>query len=62
AGRHPEVMLPAHHQSAYRFQADRHSARWQAPLRVALKIGLATRSKFAVRAAIKKREQGSTDD
>lgn len=51
AGRHPETMLPAHHESAYRFQADRHSAWWQAPLRWALRVGLAVRSRVAVRAA-----------
>ncbi len=33
AGKHPELMLPAHHESAYRFQADRHPLWWQAPLR-----------------------------
>jgi len=51
AGRHPETMLPAHHRSAYRFQADRHPHRWQAPLRGALWLGLTVRSKVAVAAA-----------
>ncbi|RVW11400.1 glycosyltransferase family 2 protein [Prescottella agglutinans] len=55
AGRHPELMLPAHHQSAYRFQADRHPAWWQAPLRWALRGGLALRSKLAVAAAVRRR-------
>lgn len=55
AGRHPELMLPAHHESAYRFQADRHPHWWQAPLRVALKAGLATRSRVAVRSALRRR-------
>ncbi|MGW0044101.1 glycosyltransferase family 2 protein [Rhodococcus sp. NPDC003348] len=55
AGRHPELMLPAHHQSAYRFQADRHPHWWQAPLRWALKGGLAVRSKMAVAAAVRSR-------
>ena len=55
AGRHPELMLPAHHRSAYRFQADRHPHWWQAPLRVILRAGLAVRSKFAVRSALDRR-------
>ncbi|WP_200932797.1 glycosyltransferase family 2 protein [Williamsia sp. Leaf354] len=51
AGEHPELMLPAHHQSAYRFQADRHpGARW-APLRAGLGAGLWVRSKVAVASA-----------
>lgn len=53
AGRHPEVMLPAHHASAYRFQADRHPHWWQAPLRLALRAGLAIRSRIAVRSALR---------
>ncbi|WP_246600967.1 glycosyltransferase family 2 protein [Skermania piniformis] len=56
AGRHPELMLPAHHDSAYRFQADRHPRVWQAPLRVALRAGLAVRSRLAVRSALKSRD------
>ncbi|MBJ8347321.1 glycosyltransferase family 2 protein [Antrihabitans sp. YC2-6] len=55
AGRNPELMLPAHHESAYRFQADRHPRPWQAPLRGALKLGLAVRSKIAVRSALRSR-------
>ncbi|MBN0973253.1 glycosyltransferase family 2 protein [Gordonia hongkongensis] len=51
AGRHPEKMLPAHHRSAYRFQADRNPGPWRAPLRLALRIGLEVRSRLAVRAA-----------
>ncbi|EME14728.1 glycosyltransferase family 2 protein [Rhodococcus triatomae] len=57
AGRHPELMLPAHHASAYRFQADRHPHWWQAPLRWALRGGLAVRSKLAVAAATRSRAQ-----
>lgn len=55
AGRHPELMLPAHHASAYRFQADRHPHWWQAPLRWALKAGLTVRSKVVVAAAVRNR-------
>ncbi|MFD4264194.1 glycosyltransferase family 2 protein [Rhodococcus sp. NPDC058481] len=64
AGRHPELMLPAHHQSAYRFQADRHPHWWQAPLRWALRGGLAVRSKVAVAAAVRSRakNEGTADD
>ncbi|MFE3290638.1 glycosyltransferase family 2 protein [Rhodococcus sp. NPDC059234] len=61
AGRHPELMLPAHHQSAYRFQADRHPHWWQAPLRWALKGGLAVRSKVAVAAAVRSRAKNEGD-
>ncbi len=56
AGRHPELMLPAHHESAYRFQADRHPHPWQAPLRWALRGGLAVRSRIAVAAAVRARK------
>ncbi|MEV0548677.1 glycosyltransferase family 2 protein [Nocardia salmonicida] len=55
AGKHPELMLPAHHASAYRFQADRHPHWWQAPLRVALRAGLAVRSRIAVRSALREK-------
>lgn len=51
ADKRPEAMLPAHHRSAYRFQADRHPGVLQAPLRWALRAGLAVRSRLAVRAA-----------
>ncbi|MDY5786326.1 glycosyltransferase family 2 protein [Corynebacterium sp.] len=43
AGAFPRVTVPAHHASAYRFQADRHPAAWQAPLRWALWAGLKVR-------------------
>lgn len=55
AGRHPELMLPAHHRSAYRFQADRHPQWWQAPLRGGLWAGLQIRSKISVAAATRAR-------
>ncbi|MFT4041852.1 MAG: glycosyltransferase family 2 protein [Gordonia sp. (in: high G+C Gram-positive bacteria)] len=51
ADRDPESMLPAHHRSAYRFQADRHPGLLRAPLRLALRAGLAARSAVSVRAA-----------
>ena len=48
AGKNPEHMLPAHHESAYRFQADRLSAPWQAPIRLALRVGLKARAAVAL--------------
>ena len=44
--KHAGAMLRAHHDSAYRFQADRHAAWWQAPIRWVLKIGLGIRVLF----------------
>ncbi|MFZ2242677.1 MAG: glycosyltransferase family 2 protein [Gordonia amarae] len=58
AGKNPELMLPAHHRSAYRFQADRNPGILRAPLRLALRVGLALRSKVAVRAARKALDNG----
>ncbi|WP_293951393.1 glycosyltransferase family 2 protein [uncultured Corynebacterium sp.] len=48
AGKHPELLLPAHHESAYRFQADRLSKPTQAPIRLALRVGLKARALVAV--------------
>lgn len=48
ASGHPETMLPVHHKSAYKFQADRHPHWWQAPLRWILKGGLWARCRIAV--------------
>lgn len=47
----PEKMLPAHHESAYRFQADRHRGPVFAPLRWSLWLGLRVRQQVAVRVA-----------
>lgn len=55
AGETPELMLPVHHQSAYRFQADRHPHLWQAPIRAILWLGLKARSELAVACATRKR-------
>ncbi|WP_080796225.1 glycosyltransferase family 2 protein [Corynebacterium pacaense] len=55
AGKHPEILLPAHHESAYRFQADRLSAPWQLPIRVALRIGLKLRAVLTVAASTVRR-------
>lgn len=58
AGAVPEKMLPAHHASAYRFQADRLRGPALAPVRLALRLGLAVRERLAVRAA---RRASATD-
>lgn len=51
--KHPEKMIPAHHRSAYRFQADRHPGLLWAPVRLVLRVGLALRSRIAVAAALR---------
>lgn len=48
AGKHERVTVPAHHESAYRFQRDRHPHWWQAPLRLALRLGLQARAAVAL--------------
>lgn len=48
---HPEFTLGAHHDSAFRYQADRHPHWWQAPLRGVLWVGLQVRLKLAIAAA-----------
>lgn len=48
AGDFPELMLPAHHESAYKFQSDRYNQPWHWPLRLMLKTGLAIRSRWVV--------------
>ncbi len=47
AKKHSRVTVPAHHDSAYRFQADRHPHTWQAPIRAALWLGLKGRAVLA---------------
>jgi len=44
-------MLVEHHRSAYRYLADRHPGPGWAPMRLALRAGLGTRSALAVRRA-----------
>lgn len=51
AGAHLDLMLPAHHDSAYRFLADRHPAPWMAPLRIVLWLGLKARAAVALAAS-----------
>ena len=47
-GRDPARNLAAHHTSTYTFLADRHSRRWQAPLRWAIRSALAARAGLVV--------------
>ena len=47
-GRDPARNLAAHHRSTYTFLADRHSNRWQAPLRWTMRAALAVRSRLVV--------------
>lgn len=42
-------MVAEHHRSAYRYLADRHPARWQAPIRLALRAALRLRAAVAIR-------------
>lgn len=59
AGLHSDTMLPAHHESAYRFQADRLPHWWQAPLRGLIRLGLQGRSIIAVARARTNRKDSS---
>ncbi|MCQ4619300.1 glycosyltransferase family 2 protein [Corynebacterium sp. CCUG 65737] len=47
AKKYSAVTTPAHHDSAYRFQADRHPHWWEAPLRLVLWSGLKARALLA---------------
>ncbi|MCV7421999.1 glycosyltransferase family 2 protein [Mycobacterium yunnanensis] len=47
-GRDPARNLAAHHESTYTFLADRHSRRWQAPLRWVIRAALAARAGLVV--------------
>ncbi len=49
--RAPEQMASAHHRSAYTYLARRYDAWWQAPLRWALRAGLAARAFLSRRSA-----------
>lgn len=55
AGKHPDIVLPAHHESAYRFLADRNPGIAKAPLRLALRLGLGLRGRLALALALAKR-------
>ena len=53
AHKHARVTVPAHHESAFRFQRDRHPHWWQAPIRGALWLGLQLRSVVSLRRGAK---------
>lgn len=53
ASSHPEITIRAHHESAYRFMSDRLRGPLLAPMRLALKLGLALRGTIVL--AVKKR-------
>ena len=55
ASSHPEITVRAHHDSAYRFMSDRLTGPWLAPVRLALKVGLALRGGIVL--AVKKRKK-----
>jgi N-acetylglucosaminyl-diphospho-decaprenol L-rhamnosyltransferase len=57
-GRDPARNLAAHHTSTYTFLADRHSHRWQAPLRWMLRAALAARAGLVVRNSQRKLRKG----
>lgn len=59
--KHPEKMIPAHHASAYRFNADRNPGPLRAPVRLVLRAGLAVRSKIAVAAALREQRAAGND-
>lgn len=56
ASSHPEITVKAHHDSAYRFMSDRLPGTLRAPIRLALKVGLALRGSIVL--AIRKRKNG----
>lgn len=53
ASKHPERTLTAHHESAYRFQADRLTGWRNAPVRAVLWLGLKVRRRVAVLLALR---------
>jgi N-acetylglucosaminyl-diphospho-decaprenol L-rhamnosyltransferase len=57
-GRDPARNLAAHHTSTYTFLADRHSKRWQAPLRWTIRAALAARGGLVVRNSRRMRAKG----
>jgi N-acetylglucosaminyl-diphospho-decaprenol L-rhamnosyltransferase len=50
-GKASERMLAEHHRSAYRYLSGRYAGPWYAPVRLAVRAGLAVRSRLEVRAA-----------
>ena len=59
--KYPERMITTHHDSVYRFLADRHPGPAWAPVRGALRAGLAVRRRLAVNAALRSQRNESAD-
>jgi N-acetylglucosaminyl-diphospho-decaprenol L-rhamnosyltransferase len=57
-GRESARNLAAHHKSTYIYLTDRHSGRGRAPLRWAMRAGLAVRARLMVRDARRKEGRG----
>lgn len=57
-GRDPARNLAAHHVSTYTFLSDRYPARWQAPLRGAMKFALSVRARAVIWKAGRNRRAG----
>jgi N-acetylglucosaminyl-diphospho-decaprenol L-rhamnosyltransferase len=57
-GTDPASSLAAHHKSTYIFLADRHSGWWRAPLRWAMRAGLAVRERLLVRSSRRRLAEG----
>lgn len=57
-GTDPASSLAAHHKSTYIFLADRHSGWWRAPLRWAMRAGLAARERLLVRSSRRRLAEG----
>jgi N-acetylglucosaminyl-diphospho-decaprenol L-rhamnosyltransferase len=60
-GRESTVNLVAHHRSTYIFLADRHSGWWRAPLRWAMRAGLAVRAHLLVRRSRRELQESRRD-
>ncbi len=59
-GRDPARNLAAHHESTYTFLSDRHTERWQAPLRWTMRGALEVRSRLAVQKSVDERRRDGT--
>ena len=58
--KYPERMITAHHDSVYRFLADRHRGPLWAPVRGGIRAGLAVRRRMAIGAALRELRREST--
>ncbi|HYB80767.1 MAG TPA: glycosyltransferase family 2 protein [Mycobacterium sp.] len=60
-GYDPASHLAAHHKSTYIFLADRHPGWWRAPLRGALRVSLAVRSRLMVHSSLRSRRRNAAE-